>query len=134
MFSACLFAPTVFSFVWSYMFVCLLIYLFSCLFFVSLLFIFLSDVFSSRVWSSLSSCRILLFGVGVQTTVNSLVSKATRAIDSYRRPFARWKKFSLPRRRLSLSCEDGTCSFVSQHFLDPTQSHSIVDSAIYAIQ
>ena len=33
------------------------------------------------------------------------------------------------------SCEDGTCSFLYlQHLLDSTQSYSVVNSAIYALQ
>ena len=85
-----LFAPAVFLFVSSYMFVCLLIYLllFSSLF--RFLFIFLSDIYSSGIWSSLSSCRDpSLQELAYELPSTVLVSKAPGTIDSYRRAFAR---------------------------------------------
>ena len=80
---ACLLVcAAVFSFVSSYIYVCLLIYL---LLFASLfrfLFIFLLDVFSSGIWSSLSSCRdpsLQELAYKLPSTV--LVSKAPGTID-----------------------------------------------------
>ena len=94
-----LFASPVFSFVSSYMFVCLLIYLllFSSLF--RFLFLFLSDGFSSEIWSSLSSCRFpSLQELAYKLPSTVLVSKAPGTIDSYRRAFARWKEFAAAKR------------------------------------
>ena len=131
-----LFAPAVFLFVSSYMFVCLLIYLliFSSLF--RFLYIFLSDVFSSGIWSSLSSCRdpsLQELAYKLPSTV--LVSKAPGTIDSYRRAFARWKEFAAAKEEIeAFPTKTEHEALYLQHLLDSTQSYSVVDSAIYAIQ
>ena len=131
-----LFAPAVFLFVSSYMFVCLLIYLllFSSLF--RFLFIFVADVFSSGIWSSLSSCRdpsLQELAYKLPSTV--LVSKAPGTIDSYRRAFARWKEFAAAKEEIeAFPAKTEHVALYLEHLLDSTQSYSVVDSAIYAIQ
>ena len=117
---------------------CLFINLFiAILFFVSLfLFIFLSDVFSSGVWSSLSSCRdpfLQELAYKLQSTV--LVSKVPGTINSYRRAFARWKEFVAAKEEIeAFLAKTEHVALYLQHLLDSMQSHSVVDSAIYAIQ
>ena len=65
----------------------------------------------------------------------SCFSKATGIIDSYRRLFARWKKFSTAKEEIeAFPAKTEHVALYLQHLLDPTQSHSVVDSAIYAIQ
>ena len=118
------------------MFVCLLIYLllFSSLF--RFLFIFLSDVFSSGIWSSLSSRRdpsLQESAYKLSSTV--LVAKAPGTIDSYRRAFARWKEFATAKEEIeAFPAKTEHVALYLQHLLDSTQSYSVVDSAIYAIQ
>ena len=119
--------------------ICLFIYLIYLLLFSSLfrfLFIFLSDVFSSGIWSSLSSCRdpsLLELACKLPSTV--LVSKASGTIDSYRRAFARWKEFAAAKEEIeAFPAKPEHVALYLQHLLDSTQSYSVVDSAIYAIQ
>ena len=129
------FVPAVFSFVSSYMFVCLLIYLLLFSYLFLFLFIFLSDVFSSGVWSSLSSCRdpsLQELAYKLPSTV--LVSKAPGTIDSYSRAFARWKEFAAAKEEIEVfPSQTELVALYLQHLLDSMQSHSVVDSAIYAI-
>ena len=64
-----------------------------------------------------------------------LVSKAPRTIDSYGRAFPRWKEFAASKEEIEAfpaNAEHG--ALYLQYLLDSTQSHSVVDSAIYAIQ
>ena len=65
------------------------------------MFIFLSDVFSSGIWSSLSICRDpSLQGLAYKLPSTVLASKAPGAIDSYRRAFARWKEFAAAKEEI----------------------------------
>ena len=126
----------VFSFVSSYIFVCLLIYLLLFSSLIRFLFIFLLDVFSSGIWSSLSSCRdpsLQELAYKLPSTV--LVSKAPGTIDSYGRAFARWKEFAAANEEIeAFPAKTEHVALYLQHLLDSTQSYSVVDSAIYAIQ
>ena len=114
---------------------CLVIYLllFSSLFLF--LFIFLSGVFRSGVWSSLSSCRDpSLEELAYKLPSTVLVSKAPGSIDSYRRAFARWKELAAAKDEIeAFPAKTQHVALYLQHLLDSTQSHSVVDSAIYAI-
>ena len=117
------------------LFVCLLTYLllFSSSF--RFLFIFLSDVFSSEIWSFLSSCRdpsLQELAYKLPSTV--LVSKAPGTIDSYRRAFARWKAFAAAKEEIeAFPAKTEHIALYLQHLLDSKQSYSVVDSAIYSI-
>ena len=100
------------------------------------LFIFLSGVFSSGVWSSPSSYRdpsLQELAYKLPSTV--LVSKAPGNIDSYRRAFARWKEFAAAKEEIeAFPAKTEHVVLYLQHLLDSTQSHPVVDSSIYAIQ
>ena len=64
-----------------------------------------------------------------------LVSIAPGTIDSYRRAFARWKEFAAAKEEIeAFPAKTEHVALYLQHLLDSTQSHCVVDSAIYAIQ
>ena len=78
-----------------------------------------------------------LVAVGILLKLPStvLVSKAPGTIDSYRRAFARWKEFAAAKGEIEdFPAKTEHVALFLQHLLDSTQSHSFVDSAIYAIQ
>ena len=65
----------------------------------------------------------------------SWFSKPPRTIDSYRRAFARWKEFATAKEEIeAIPAQTEHVALYLQHLLDCTQSHSVVDWAIYAIQ
>lgn len=64
-----------------------------------------------------------------------LLSKAPGPIDSYRRAFARWKEFAAAKEEIdAFPAKTEHVALYLQHLLDSTQSYSVVDSAIYALQ
>ena len=61
--------------------------------------------------------------------------KAPGTIDSYRRAFARWKEFATAKEDIeAFPAKTEHAALYLQHLLNSTHSHSVVDSAVYAIQ
>ena len=97
--------------------------------------LFLLDVFTSGFWKDLSAVEddsLRELASRLEATV--LASRAPRTTDTYRRSFARWKKFAISKSEFQhFPAKTEHFALYLQHLIDTTHSQSAVDSAIYAI-